>query len=213
MVRPRANHNLNVDFFSFFFCCTTLHATWIFPNEGSILYPLRWKHGVLTTGPPRKSYVWIFDSAECQPHPSPHLRVSCTVVSTWEGSSKCSYGSLPPCQMAWAVLGWGRQVYWGRVHKPLDIRGQKHKRRGAPPRHKWPSLMWVMEKDFPWREAWVGRTFKLDRDGLHVAVQFVDTTTYPGSFLRLIYIQSHLHYSHWVPLGIQGFIYLFIHSV
>ena len=40
--------------------------------------------------------------------------------------------SVPPLQVARAVLGCGRQVYWGRAHKPQDIGGQRHKFQGAP---------------------------------------------------------------------------------
>ena len=34
-----------------------------FPDQGSNLHPLPWEHGVLTTGPPGKSHLWILMSS------------------------------------------------------------------------------------------------------------------------------------------------------
>ena len=31
-----------------------------FPDQGSNLYPLQWKHGILTTGPPGKFKIGFF---------------------------------------------------------------------------------------------------------------------------------------------------------
>ena len=35
---------------------------WSFPDQGANPYPLNWKHGVLATGPPRKSHTYLFNS-------------------------------------------------------------------------------------------------------------------------------------------------------
>ena len=56
-----ASPRVSVSSFSFFFfnICLFGHAMWhvgsLFPNQGSNLRPLPWKHGVLTTGPPGKA--------------------------------------------------------------------------------------------------------------------------------------------------------------
>ena len=58
-------------FFFFFFDHTSWHVGSWFPNWGSNLRPLQWKHGVLTTGPPGKSlqfyisfYPWELPPAQ-----------------------------------------------------------------------------------------------------------------------------------------------------
>ena len=43
--------------FFFFFGCATRRIGSQFPDQGSNLYPLHWKLGVLTTGLPEKSRV------------------------------------------------------------------------------------------------------------------------------------------------------------
>ena len=45
----------NYSFFFFFFAMLQWLAGSLFPDQGSNLYLLQWKHGVLTTGPPEKS--------------------------------------------------------------------------------------------------------------------------------------------------------------
>ena len=58
----------------FFFDHTSWHVGSWFPNGGSNLHPLQWKHGVLTTGPPGKSLQFYIS------------------FSPWE---------LPPAQTLW----------------------------------------------------------------------------------------------------------------
>ena len=45
-------------------CLGPLRGMWdpYFPDQGVNLYPLQWKHGILTTGLPQKSLVRIFQS-------------------------------------------------------------------------------------------------------------------------------------------------------
>ena len=38
---------------------TTSCSMWNFPNQGSNLCPLKWKHGVSSTGPPGKSVLYF----------------------------------------------------------------------------------------------------------------------------------------------------------
>lgn len=55
--------------------------------------------------------------------------------------------------------------------------------------------------------------FKLGPVGLHVVLEFANCITYPGSFLRLVYIQSHLrHVTEFVKAITQSRIYMFAHS-
>ena len=51
-----------------FFCFkifghTTRHVGSQFPDQGIEPTPLPWEHGVLTTGPPGKSHLWILMSS------------------------------------------------------------------------------------------------------------------------------------------------------
>ena len=49
------NSGLFAFFFVFYFGCTRWHVGSQFPNQGSNLRPLLWKHGFLITGLPGKS--------------------------------------------------------------------------------------------------------------------------------------------------------------
>ena len=52
---PINNSGLFAFFFVFYFGCTRWHVGSQFPNQGSDLHPLHWKHGFLITGLPGKS--------------------------------------------------------------------------------------------------------------------------------------------------------------
>ena len=55
----------------FFFAMLQWLAGSLFPDQGSNLYLLQWKHGVLTTGPPEKSQRKL------------QTRASQTVICLW----------------------------------------------------------------------------------------------------------------------------------
>lgn len=47
-------------FYFYFFGCAAYHVESQFPNQESSLYPVHWKHKILTTGQPGKSNVVYF---------------------------------------------------------------------------------------------------------------------------------------------------------
>ena len=87
-------------FFFFFFDHTSWHVGSWFPNWGSNLRPLQWKHGVLTTGPPGKSLQFYIS------------------FSPWE---------LPPAQTLW-LQGLGAPFLTGHrsffpIQSPARLQG------------------------------------------------------------------------------------------
>ena len=84
----------------FFFDHTSWHVGSWFPNGGSNLHPLQWKHGVLTTGPPGKSLQFYIS------------------FSPWE---------LPPAQTLW-LQGLGAPFLTGHrsffpIQPPARLQG------------------------------------------------------------------------------------------
>ena len=56
-------NSLKFPFFFFFVCHTAWHVGSQFPDQGLNPRPLKWKHGVLTTGPPGMSLKLPFNSS------------------------------------------------------------------------------------------------------------------------------------------------------
>ena len=62
-------------FFPFFFDHASWHAGSWFPNWGSNLHPLQWKHAVLTTGPPGTSLQFYVGFSPWELPPAQTLRL------------------------------------------------------------------------------------------------------------------------------------------
>ena len=93
------NHLMQSVFCFYFFAA--LLGMWNFPDQGPNPCPLQWKCGVLTTGPPGKSYTSVFYNKV--------LNISCNLLTTvlkvkdngCVATKGCKYTGCLPSVLMW----------------------------------------------------------------------------------------------------------------